>query len=246
MPSKRVKFSRKLLGRLKPMIVKIEMQAIYEVEPEIVRWAKWQAGDWIERYKRNPRASWAESIAFYDVAALLGEKIADGTLTQFGIDHIWADPLFPREDPRANKPWDFNIGGFGSIDVKTVPPIRGNRRVMIRINTYQGADYILAIKLLPEIDREKVKRIAEIEDRVTALDAAYDLLKDVKTAVMFGWMTKEQVKSLPIGNFGKARCWWTYLESDESRDEKSGLNPMHEFFNMLFRAKGRTFTTARG
>ena len=221
--------------------MKIEEQAIYEVEPGIIRWATWQAGDWIERYKRNPRSSWAESIAFYDVVALTGEKVVDGTLTQFGIDHTWADPLFPREDPRANKAWDFKIDGFGTVDIKTIPPIGGNRRVMIRCDTYQGADYVLAIKLFPEIDRERVKRIAEIEERVAAIDAAYDILKDVKRAVMFGWLTREQVKSLPIGNFGKARCWFTFLEG-----EKSELNPMHEFFNTLFRAKGRTFTKVRG
>lgn len=226
---------------IRALIKKIEKRAIYEVEPVIIRWAKWQAGDWLERYARNPRASWAESIAFYDVVALIGEKIADGTLTQFGIDHTWADPLFPREDQRANMPHDFSIDGFGTVDIKTIPPIRGNRRVMIRCDAYQGSDYILAIKLFPEIAREKVKRIAGIENRVAALDAAYDLLKGVKTAVMCGWLTKEQVKSLPIGNFGKARCWFTFLEG-----EKSELNPMHEFFSMLFRAKGRTYTKAKG
>lgn len=241
MPNRRVKFSRKLLKPIKFMLMTVERQeAIYDVEPEIVRWAKWQAGDWLERYERNPRASWAELIAFCDGVALIGEKIADGTLTQFGIDHTWADPLFPRGDPRTNQPWDFKIDGFGTVDIKTIPPIRGNRRVMIRCDTYQGADYVLAIKLFPEIDRERVKRIAEIEERVAAIDAAHDILKDVKRAVMFGWLTKEQVKSLPIGNFGKARCRFTFLEG-----EKSELNPMHEFFNMLFRAKGRTLTKAR-
>ena len=223
---------------IRALIKKIEKQAIYEVEPEIIEWAKWQAGLWLERYKRNPRGHYLELEAFNDTVALIGEKIVDATLEQFDIDHTWADPLFPRDDPRAKRPWDFKINAFGSIEVKTTPPIKGHRRALVRCDTYQGADYVLAQKLFPEIRRKVVNRMAKIQDQAAALDAAYDLLKAVNRAVMYGWLTREQVKSLPIGNFGKADCWWTFLEGDESKGVVSKLRPMCEFFDMLLKTRG--------
>lgn len=212
-----------------------EQISIYEVESEIIRWAKWQAGDWLKRYRENPRGHWTSLEAFDDMVGLIGEKVVEATLQQLDVLYLPAESLFPREDPRANRAWDLKTD-LGTIDVKTVPPIKGHRRALIRCDTYQDSDYVVAVKLFPEIDRKIVQQIAMIKDQDQALDAAYDLLKGVNRAVMYGWLTREDVKSLPVDNFGKARCWWTFLENNVGRGEVSKLRPMCEFFDMLLKA----------
>jgi len=206
-------------------------------EPYIFEDAYTNALRWIKRYEKEPRGDWAQKQdieikedKYNKVVGLMGEEIFECILDQLDISHKRARPKYPRTDPRGGKPYDFFINGFGSIEVKTVAPFKNYIKLMIDIKSYMGCDYVVGIKLYYENGYLMSKK------EVAEKEWDYTLLETIKSAVLVGWLTKEEVENLHIDDLRRGPFYWTYLDPSEARREGiKELNKMNKFFFMLIK-----------
>jgi hypothetical protein len=125
----------------------------FEVESDIVEWAKFQATIWLQRWKTRSGTHWTEEEERNNYFGLLGEKCFELTLNQMDISHIFNEPLI---EWKPNKPYDFKIPKIETIQVKTVDYPENHIRLMVKCEEYHNEDYVFALKLLDK-KPEKIK-----------------------------------------------------------------------------------------
>ena len=119
----------------------------FDVEPEIIEWAKLHAEIWLKRWKEGSQESWSADLERNNYIGLLGQKIFEVTLQQLEIPYVHNDPVI---DWRGKKGYDFRIPFIQTIEVKTVDYHPNQRRLMIKCREWHNSDYALALKLLDE------------------------------------------------------------------------------------------------
>jgi hypothetical protein len=182
---------------------KIE-ELYYNVEPEVIKWARLHAQFFIDRYKGAPEdIHWPEEDERKNYIGMIGHKCFDLTLTQFEIPKVPNDPVVMWT---WNRPYDFNVPEFGTVEVKTIDFQLNQKRLIIRESNWHKCDWVVAVKLLDALPT-KVKIV--------------------------GAATKEEVENnfhfSEEGEFPcfKASCYWKFLED---------LAPALPFFDTIMHA----------
>ena len=119
-----------------------EVIAIYEVEDEVLEWAKLHAQFYLARYAKNPARHWSENESRNVYVGLLGEKVFDLICLQFAVPTDRNDPVI---DWRKRKAYDFYIPDFGAIEVKTFEA--RCRKVLVKTSEWHGNDFLVVFHL---------------------------------------------------------------------------------------------------
>lgn len=122
-----------------------EDQVIYDVEPELVEWAKLHAKFYLERYKQERERHWTPQQERTSFVGLIGQKIFDLILLELAVPKDTNDPVL---DFRLEKNYDFNIANFGTVEVKCFDYDR--RKVLIKRSEWHGNDFLVIFKLQDE------------------------------------------------------------------------------------------------
>jgi hypothetical protein len=177
--------------------------AIYDVEPEVPLWAAMHAKFIVDRYRARPNRHWEEDEAPNSFTGFLGQKLFDIILQQYNVPNDRNDPII--ENWYYEKPYDFIIPNFGTIEVKTFG--YGRRKVLIKKSEWHGNDYIVAFRFM---DRQP------------------------KKVEMMGWLTKDEVEHLLISKKGEEIDGICYTpKADAYTADFNQLRPAEEFIEML-------------
>lgn len=147
-------------------------EAVYDVETEVISWAVLHADFYVERYMQTPSGKhWSQREVRNIRIGLLGQKIFDIILQQLAVPKDHNDPVI---DWRREKPYDFNIPGLGTVEVKTFDHYC--TKVLVKVKEWHGNDYLVVFQLVG---------------------------KTFSTVHMKGWLTREQVESLRVSRKGE-------------------------------------------
>jgi hypothetical protein len=119
----------------------------FDVEPEILEWAKLHAEIWIERWEKGTQASWTYNRKRNNYIGLIGQKCFEITLQQMEIPYIHNDPAI---DWRGKKNYDFRIPNIETIEIKSVDYKSWQERLLVKCSEWHGSDFVLAVKLYDE------------------------------------------------------------------------------------------------
>jgi hypothetical protein len=164
-----------------------EQNPIFDVESDVVEWAKWQTEIWLKRWENGTQPSWLENRPRNNYVGLIGQKCFEIVLQQLDVPYVPNDATI---DWRGKKDYDFKIPNVGTIEVKSVDSSTSHKRVLVKCAEWHNSDYVLAVKLNDETP---------------------SLLQFV------GFATKEEVQktfTYAEGCFPcfDAPCWWEFLE----------------------------------
>jgi hypothetical protein len=116
----------------------------FEVEPEIVSWAKLHAEFFLKRWKKGAQMHWTTNENRSNFIGLLGQKCFELTLQQLEIPYVPNDPVM---DWRKTKDYDFRIPRVGKIEVKTIDYPPNHVRLIAKCAEWHDNDYVFALKL---------------------------------------------------------------------------------------------------
>ena len=148
-------------------------EAIYDVEKEVISWAVLHANFYLARYALSPAKHWAKGEERTIYVGMIGQKIFDLILQQLAVPKDHNDPVI---DWRREKPYDFEVPGLGTVEVKTFDHYCG--KVLVKKSEWHGNDYCVVFKFMD-------KKPTEVH--------------------MKGWLTKEQVENLPVSKRGETK-----------------------------------------
>lgn len=175
-----------------------EAVLIYNVESELIKWARLHAEFYIQRYEEEPEKHWKKGEKRNTFLGLMGQKIFDVVLQQLGVPKDHNDPVI---DWRLEKDYDFKVPDFGTIEVKCFD--YWHEKVLIKVSEWHHNDYAVIFKFVDQGPTEVQMR---------------------------GWLTREQVESLPISRKGQTK--YTPL-ADAYITDFDKLNPSNKFIKML-------------
>jgi hypothetical protein len=180
---------------------------IFDVEPEVVEWARLHANMWLERWKKENRIThWPENEKRANYVGLIGHKCFELTLQQCEIPYIPNDPTI---DWRGMKSYDFRVPSVGTIEIKTVDFEERQKRLLIKCSEWHDSDFVLAVKLIDELPtRAKFFGYATCEEVKRNFNRAtnewpckkepcfWQLLEKLNSASAFFYMLKNAIKNL--------------------------------------------------
>lgn len=135
------------ISNIKALIKQIEWRnanPTFELEPEIVEWAKLHADFFLERWQEGNQTHWKGNEKRNNFIGLLGQKCFELTLQDLEIPYVPNDPVI---DWRTKKNYDFRVPYVGKIEVKTVDCKTNQERLIIKCTEWHSSDYIFAVKL---------------------------------------------------------------------------------------------------
>jgi len=119
----------------------------FDVDPEILIWARLHAEVWLPRWKQGIQRHWTEDEERNNYIGLIGHKCFELTLQQLEIPYVPNDPVI---DWRGKKKYDFRIPHIETLEVKTVDYKEIQKRLLIKCSEWHNSDYVFTIKLNDE------------------------------------------------------------------------------------------------
>ena len=123
---------------------RLEKTPIFDVEPEIVRWAILHTNIFLERWAKGNQSHWTQNDERNNYIGMIGHKCFEAVLQQFEIPYVPNDPTL---DWRLKKNYDFHVPAVGTIEVKTVDFKANQTRLLVKCAEWHRNDFCLAIKL---------------------------------------------------------------------------------------------------
>lgn len=129
----------------------IEEKPIFDIEPEIIQWAKLHTDIFLERWKKGNQPHWNQEQERNNYIGMIGHKIFEVVLQQFEIPYMPNDPTL---DWRQKKNYDFRVPNVGTIEIKTVDFKSNQTRLLVKCAEWHDSGFCLAIKLQDETPTE--------------------------------------------------------------------------------------------
>jgi len=117
----------------------------FNVEPEIIEWARLHAEIWLERWKKGTQEHWTDDEERDNYIGLIGHKCFEVVLQQLEICYVHNDPVI---DWRGKKYYDFKIPFIETVEIKTIDYKPNQRRLIIKCSEWHNSDYAFALKLI--------------------------------------------------------------------------------------------------
>jgi len=136
----------------------------YEVEPEILAWAKLHAYFYLDRYKKDKTPHWKEKEKRKTYIGLVGQKIFDCICLQLDIPKDHNDPIL---DWRKQKPYDFKIPKLGTVEVKCFDYYC--EKVLVKLAEHHGNDYLVVFRFADEPPTKVILKGWLTRDQVESL-----------------------------------------------------------------------------
>ena len=131
----------KTLENLMKLLKQKDEQQIYEVEPEIVEWAKLHAKFFIDRYKERPDIHWTPKQWRNAYVGMVGHKCFEVILQQFEIPYVPNDPAI--RDWWSRK-YDFLVPPLGRIEVKAFD--HHCKYALFKLSEWHGCNYAVVFR----------------------------------------------------------------------------------------------------
>jgi len=132
--------------------------------------AKLHADFYLDRYASGRSKHWSTGEKRNVHVGLLGEKVFDVICQQLAVPKDHNDPVI---DWRGEKPYDFYIPDFGTVEVKTFEP--HCRKVLVKVREWHANDFLVV----------------------------FHLTANPTTIRMEGWLTGKQVEALTVSRKGE-------------------------------------------
>ena len=126
-------------------IEKGQKTGVYEVEPELIEVARLHTEFFLRRYKKEPERHWRRGEKRTTFVGLVGQKVFDLMLQQFGVPSDRNDPTI---DWRLEKRYDYHIPRLGTVETKTFDYWCG--KVLIKVSEWHGNDYCVIFQFKDE------------------------------------------------------------------------------------------------
>jgi len=178
---------------------------VFDVNPEILEWAKLHADIWLQRWRKGTQAHWTANEESTNRLGLIGHKAFEITLQQLEVPYVHNDPAI---DWRGKKSYDFKIPCLGTVEIKTVDYKSNQQRLLIKKTEWHNSDYVLAIKLsdkTPTVLRfvgyatmEDVENfnVADGKSPCPNAPCLWEFLEDIRPANEFFDMLKQKTEGL--------------------------------------------------
>lgn len=128
--------------------------------------------------------------------------------------------MYPRDDERGGRAFDFMINPRFTLEVKTIAPFAHYQKLIVDWASYLGSEYIIGVKLYLENGADIPYKVVKGEGWNWSLK----FIEDVKMARLMGFLRKDELKNLSFKNYGHGPCKEQPFEQ---------LHPMNEFWTMV-------------
>jgi hypothetical protein len=122
----------------------VQQEGIYNVEQNLIYYARINAQFFIQRYKNeHPDRHWTTNQERNTYVGILGHKAFHLICQQFEVPVDYNDPLI---DWRLKKPYDFKLANGKTVEVKCFD--YNLNHVLVKTREWHGNDYLVIFKFL--------------------------------------------------------------------------------------------------
>jgi hypothetical protein len=134
----------KITNTLKLLKTPVQQEGIYNVEQELIYYARIHAQFFIQRYrKEHPDRHWTANQERNNFVGMLGHKAFHLVCQQFAVPVDYNDPLL---DWRLSKDYDFKLANGETVEVKCFD--YNLNHVLVKTREWHGNDYLVIFKFL--------------------------------------------------------------------------------------------------